>query len=248
MEWRDEGIILSVRPHGETSAIVELFTRDHGRHLGLVRGGRSRRNRPILQLGNHVDATWRARLAEHLGNLTAELRRGLAAEVMERKVALSGLMSLCALARLLPERDPHPSLYEVTQFVLGYLLDDEVWPALYVRWELALLEELGFGLDLTTCAATGSTDDLVFVSPKTGRAVSRDAGMPYADKLLRLPRFLRKDRRGEHEPSDVVDGLKLTAYFLERDVLLPRGLTMPETRTRLVGYLTSAQAGPQPSV
>jgi len=157
MEWSDEAIILSVRTHGETAAIVDLFTRSHGRHAGLVHGGRSRKARPVLQMGNHVDATWKARLSEHLGHMSVELRRGYAASAMEDAAALAGLTSLCALARLLPERDPHPALYEVTLFVLGFLDDPTVWPALMVRWELALLQELGFGLDLSACAATGRT-------------------------------------------------------------------------------------------
>ena len=160
MNWTDEAIILSVRPHGETAAVVELLTRNHGRHLGLVHGGRSRKARPVLQMGNHVDATWKARLEDQLGHITVELRRAYASEAMEDAQALTALTSLCALSRLLPERDPHPNLYEITLFVLGFLNDDSVWPALMVRWELALLDELGFGLDLTKCAATGSMDDL----------------------------------------------------------------------------------------
>ena len=176
MQWSDEGVILSVRPHGETAAVAEIFTRAHGRHLGLVHGGRSRRLRPVLQTGNHVDAVWKARLAEHLGNVSVELRKGYAAQAMDDPLTLAGLSSLCALAHLLPERDPHPSLFEVTLFVLGYLDEPDVWPALMVRWELALLDELGFGLDLAACASTGSEESLVYVSPKSGRAVSADAG------------------------------------------------------------------------
>ena len=139
MNWSDEGIVLSVRPHGETATVVELLTRQHGRHFGLVHGGRSRRMRPVLQIGNHVEATWKGRLAEHLGYFTTELRKGYAASVMEDPLALAGLTSLCALARLLPERDPHPEIFEVTLFVLSYLNDNSIWPALYVRWELNLL-------------------------------------------------------------------------------------------------------------
>jgi DNA repair protein RecO (recombination protein O) len=171
-------VILSVRPHGETAAVVELFTRSHGRHSGLVHGGRSRKLRPVLQIGNHVDAAWKGRLSEQLGHITLELRRGYAASVLNDGDALSGLTSMSSLTRLLPERDPHPSLYEITLFVLSFLDDASVWPALMVRWEMALLEELGFGLDLAACAATGSTDDLVYVSPKSGRAVSAEAGEP----------------------------------------------------------------------
>lgn len=232
MQWSDEGIILSVRPHGETAAVAEIFTRAHGRHLGLVHGGRSRKLRPVLQTGNHVDATWKARLAEHLGQVSVELRKGYAAQAMEDPLALAGLTSLCSLARLLPERDPHPALFEVALFVLGYLDEPEVWPALMVRWEIALLDELGFGLDLTACAATGSNDNLVYVSPKSGRSVSASAGADYKDRLLALPAFLCKGRQGTPTLDDVVAGLTLTGHFLETRVLIPREQQMPVTRLR----------------
>jgi DNA repair protein RecO (recombination protein O) len=237
MNWSDEGVILSVRPHGETAAVVELFTRTHGRHLGLVHGGRSRKARPVLQIGNHVDVSWKARLSEQLGYMTLELRHGYAAPAMESATALAGLSSLCTLARLMPERDPHPNLYEVTLFVLGYLDDDEVWPALMVRWELALLEELGFGLDLSQCAATGGNDGLIYVSPKSGRAVSASAGEPYKDRLLPLPQFLLAGRQSHVTVEDVVRGLALTGHFLEARVWRPRGEEMPEVRHRLAGLL-----------
>jgi DNA repair protein RecO (recombination protein O) len=237
MNWSDEGVILSVRPHGETAAVVELFTRQHGRHLGLVHGGRSRKSRPVLQIGNHVDATWKARLSEHLGHMVLELRHGYAAPAMESAAALAGLSTLCTLARLMPERDPHPNLYEVTLFVLGYLDDDEVWPALLVRWELALLDELGFGLDLSQCAATGGNDGLIYVSPKSGRAVSASAGEPYKDKLLPLPQFLLAGRQGHVSKADVINGLALTGHFLETRVLRPRDEEMPEVRHRLAALL-----------
>jgi DNA repair protein RecO (recombination protein O) len=161
-----------------------------------------------------------------------ELRKGYAAQAMEDALALAGLSSLCTLARLLPERDPHPSLYEVTLFVLGYLDEADVWPALMVRWELALLEELGFGLDLAACAATGANDNLIYVSPKSGRAVSAAAGEPYKERLLRLPAFLAKGRQGPATSEDVIDGLELTGHFLEARVLGPRDGTMPEARLR----------------
>ena len=168
MQWSDEGIVLSVKPHGETAAIVDLWTRAHGRHMGLVHGGRSRRLRPVLQPGNHIDAAWKARLADQLGTMSVEMRRAFAAETMDDAQALMGLSSITTLTRLLPERDPHPNLYEITLFVLGFLNDATVWPALLVRWEMALLDELGFGLDLSQCAATGSNDQLIYVSPKSG--------------------------------------------------------------------------------
>jgi DNA repair protein RecO (recombination protein O) len=237
MDWNDEGVILSVRPHGETGAVLELFTRRHGRHLGLVHGGRSRRLRPILQTGNHVDATWKARLADNLGHFGVELRKGHAAAVMEDAAALAALTSVAALARLLPERDPHPNLFEVTLFVLGFLDEPQVWPALVVRWELALLEELGFGLDLASCAATGETSDLVYVSPRTGRAVSAQAGEPYRDRLLALPAFLRRDAAGAVTAADVEAGFALTGHFLDARVLRPRDIAMPDARRRLLSYL-----------
>jgi DNA repair protein RecO (recombination protein O) len=238
MQWSDEGVILSVKPHGETAAVAEIFTRAHGRHLGLVHGGRSRRLRPILQTGNHVDAVWKARLAEHLGNVSVELRKGYAAQAMDDPLALAGLSSLCALAHQLPERDPHANLFEVTLFVLGYLDEPEVW--------LALLDELGFGLDLATCAATGVRENLVYVSPKSGRAVSADAGAPYKERMLSLPAFLAKGRPGRNEPlataADVVAGLELTGHFLETRVLLPREETMPQARQRFAELMARRAA------
>jgi DNA repair protein RecO (recombination protein O) len=237
MQWTDEGIVLSVKPHGETAAVIELWTRAHGRHLGLVYGGRSRRLRPILQAGNHVDATWKARLADQLGHMSIEMRRAFAAETLDDAAALAALSTITTLTRLLPERDPHPNLYEITLFVLGFLGDATVWPALLVRWELALLDELGFGLDLSQCAATGGNDQLIYVSPKTGRAVSASAGEPYRDKLLPLPAFLTKQRTGLVTGDDVRLGFALTGHFLETRVLLPRGESLPQPRARLLAHL-----------
>jgi DNA repair protein RecO (recombination protein O) len=237
MNWSDEGVILSVRAHGETAAVVEILTRAHGRHMGLVHGGRSRKQRPVLQIGNHVDATWKARLADHLGHMNLELIRGYAAGAMDDPAALAGLTSLCTLARLLPERDPHPNLYEVTLFVLAYLDDASVWPALLARWELALLDELGVGLDLTQCAATGINDDLIYVSPKTGRAVSASAGEPYRDRLLTLPPFLLPGRRAAVTQGDIESAFALSGHFLETRVFQPRGEQIPDARTRLLTLL-----------
>jgi len=237
MEWSDEAVVLSVRPHGETAAVAELFTRAHGRHLGLVHGGRSRRLRPLLQTGNHVSATWKARLADNLGHLTLELLEPHAAKLLDDPSALAALGSMASLARLLAERDPHPSLFEVTLFVLGFMGDRDVWPALLVRWELALLEELGFGLDLTTCAATGGSDDLVYVSPRTGRAVSREAGAPYAERLLALPGFLAPAGIRTASREDVRAGFALTGYFLEARILRPREMVLPDARQRMLSYL-----------
>jgi DNA repair protein RecO (recombination protein O) len=241
MQWTDEAIVLSVRPHGETAAVVELLTREHGRHLGFVHGGRSRKLRPVLQTGNHVDATWQARLEVQVGAVTLELRRGFAAEVMDSAKALAGLASLCALARTLPERDPHPNLFEVTQFVLGFMDSDDIWPALLVRWEMALLEELGFGLDLSACASTGATTDLIYVSPKSGRAVSRAAGAPYHDRMLALPAFLTGKMDGTLAPADLAEGFSLTGHFLATRVFNPRQEALPEPRERLLGLLAAAR-------
>lgn len=237
MDWTDEGIVLSARPQSEANAVVELLTREHGRHLGLVRGGRSRRQRPVLQPGNRVKASWRARLSEHLGTYAIELLDARAALVLDDRVALAGLSTLCALARLLPERDPHGPLYDAATLVLSHVGDSDIWPGLLVRWELELLNQLGFGLDLASCAATGAEQDLAFVSPKSGRAVSTDAGRPYRDKLLRLPRFLVAAGVEAPTPQDILAGFALTGHFLQSHVFAPRGLAMPEPRERLVAAM-----------
>jgi DNA repair protein RecO (recombination protein O) len=236
MDWSDEGIFLSAKPLGEANAVAELFTLGHGRHLGLVRGGRSRRMRPLLQPGNLLRVTWRARLSEHLGGFNLELVEAHAARILDDKRALAAIGSLSGLVRLLPERDPHPELYASTLRVLRAFDDTEIWPARLVRWELQLLQELGFGLDLSVCAATGVSADLAYVSPRSGRAVSRHAGLPYGSKLLKLPAFLL-DGAAPAGEGDIVAGFALTGHFLERDVLKPHGLAMPQARERLIGLL-----------
>ncbi|NBN78205.1 DNA repair protein RecO [Microvirga tunisiensis] len=248
LEWTDEGVLLSTRAQGESSAVIEVMTRDHGRHLGLVRGGRSRRLAPLLQPGNSLQVTWRARLADQLGVMTVEaltLRAGL---LLGDPIGLYGLQHLAALARLLPERVAHAGAHEALTLVLDHLGEPLIVAPLIVRFELELLAELGFGLDLGRCAATGQTHDLAYVSPKSGRAVSRDAGAPYRERLLPLPSFLVA---GERQPGseinfrDVANGLKLTRFFLDRDVLSPRGLSLDQTREGLTGALARAfaQAG-----
>ena len=236
MDWSDEGIFLSAKPLGEANAVAELLTLAHGRHLGLVRGGRSRRIRPLLQPGNLIRVTWRARLSEHLGGFNVELIEAHAARVLDDAAALAAIGTITGLARLLPERDPHPELYAATLVVIRAFDDAKVWPARLVRWELQLLQELGFGLDLSECAATGIDADLAYVSPRSGRAVSRDAGQPYCDRLLKLPAFLLDDTTPANE-ADIVVGLALTGHFLTRDVLEPHGLTMPQARDRLITLL-----------
>ncbi|WP_427022942.1 DNA repair protein RecO [Aureimonas ureilytica] len=229
MEWREEGIVLGVRRQGETSAVAEVMTRERGRHLGLVRGGRSRRLQPVLQPGNQVEATWRARLDEHLGFMTVEPVQLRAARLMESAVGLHGIQLLAAHIRLLPERDPHPRLYDAIQTIVAHLEEPLLAGALILRFEVMLLEDLGFGLDLETCAASGRRDDLVYVSPKSGRAVSREAGEPWKDRLLPLPPFLA----GEAEaPSAATlhQGFRMTRFFLARHVWEPRALEEPVSR------------------
>jgi DNA repair protein RecO (recombination protein O) len=228
MEWRDEGVILGTRGHGETSAIIEVLTAEHGRCLGLVRGGRSRRLRPVLQAGNLVQLQWYARLEEHLGTYQVEPLNLRAGFILDDQFRLAGLTVLTALARILPEREPHPKLYEASRIVLEAMDNDAIWPALLVRWEMGLLDELGFGLDLAKCAATGSIENLTFVSPRSGRAVSHGAGLPYEAKLFALPSFLNGG--GEPLVADVVAGLRLTGHFLERHVFGPRAIAMPASR------------------
>jgi DNA repair protein RecO (recombination protein O) len=233
MEWTEDGIVLAARRHGESSAIVQLFTRGRGRHAGLVRGGAGMRARGVYQPGNLVEARWRGRLAEHLGGFTCELVRGNAAAVLDDPLRLAGLVSACAIAEsTLPERHPYPALYDAFLALIDALTGDASWPAVYVRWELGLLDELGFGLDLTKCAGTGETGDLAWVSPKTGRAVSRAAGEPYRDRLMPLPGFLTGG--GRAAPGDIRDGLRLTGAFLDRHLYAPHERALPPARERFV--------------
>ncbi|MBV8752300.1 MAG: DNA repair protein RecO [Hyphomicrobiales bacterium] len=234
MEWTDEGIVLGTRRHGEANAIAEVMTQAHGRHLGLVRGGAGSRMRPVLQPGNAVRATWRARLDEHLGHFAIEGLRLRAAELLMAAHALYGVTHLAALCRLLPERDPHPLVHADLIAVLD-CVDDPVAVAVAVaRFELMLLAELGFGLDLSRCAATGVADDLGYVSPKSGRAVSRSAGEPWHDRLLPLPAFLLDDRPVRPSAGELADGFAVTGFFLGRYVFEPRGQQAPDARERFI--------------
>lgn len=238
MQWTDEGLVIAVRPHGESSVILELLTDRHGRHLGIVRGGRSRRLRPALQLGNRLAATWRARLDEHLGNFSVELVAARAGTLMQGAAGLYGITYLSVLARLLPERDPHPATALAADFVAEHIADTEAGPALLARFEMHLLAELGYGLDLSACAATGTRDDLAFVSPKSGRAVSRSAGEPWADRLFALPAFLIEEEEGPPpSPADVAAAYRLAGFFLMRDVFEPRGMAVPEARAAYLALL-----------
>jgi DNA repair protein RecO (recombination protein O) len=240
MQWTGEGLIIGVRRHGESSVIAEVMVAGRGRHLGLIRGGRSQKYAAALQAGNSVALTWRARLEEHLGTFVLEVSHSRAADLIADRTRLYAAQLLCEHLRLLPERDPNDRLLAL---VLGLL--DQPAAALGVelaRFELTLLEELGFGLDLSHCAATGATTGLTHVSPKTGRAVSRAAAAPYADRLFRLPAFLL-DSYATPSPGDVAAAFALTGHFLDRHLWTPRDLDPPPTRDVLVEIFVRQDAG-----
>ncbi|OAN78443.1 DNA repair protein RecO [Sulfitobacter sp. EhC04] len=234
MEWRGQGILLGVRRHGETSAIIEMFTAAQGRHLGVVRGGTSRKIAPHLQPGAQLDVAWRARLEDHIGAFTVEPLRSRAALVMSDRLALAGLNAVTAiLSFCLPEREAHPGLYRRTERLLDLLGQNEVWPLAYLQWELGLLEEMGYGLDLSSCAVTGTTEKLLYVSPKSGRAVSAKGAGDWADRLLPLPDVLRG--QGEAEDAEIASAFRTTGYFLEAHLARDLGdKPLPEARARFV--------------
>lgn len=236
MEWRDQGALLSVRTHGESAAIIEVFTAAHGRHAGVVRGGASRRIAPLLQPGAQLDVTWRARLDDHIGAFVVEPVKSRAG-VLGDRLGLAGLNAVCAMARMaLPEREPHFGLYGATIAMLDALETAPDWPARYLRWEVLLLEELGFGLDLSTCAVTGARDGLAFVSPKTGRAVSREGAGDWAERLFPLPECLMG--QGPASRAEIGQGLAITGHFLTREMAgLRRSQHLPEARARLIELL-----------
>ena len=247
MEWRDTGFVLAARRHGESALIVELLTREHGRHAGLVRGGQSPRRRAVLQPGNLVAAHWRGRLSEHLGTIDCELVAAHAAPLLDDPDRLAALSAATALlVAALPEREPHSDLYQSFADLLAMLDSPHKWAAAYVGWECDLLAALGFGLDLARCAATGATDDLAYVSPRSGCAVSREAGRRYHVKLLPLPAFLWRDATAE--PADIAAGLTLTRHFLLHHLLEPQGGRMPEARERLMQRMRRLAAASQPLV
>lgn len=234
MEWRDDGVLLAVRPYCERDAILDILTAEHGRRLGLMRGGASRRRAAELQPGAQLSVTHRARLESHLGSLSVEASAMRAGRLLDDPFALAGLSAVAAmLATTLPEREPQPILYPQSVALLDAMRDPATWPGLYGEWELALLCELGFGLDLATCAATGSSQELIWVSPRSGRAVSRAAGEPYADKLLPLPAFLRLG--GPADASEFSQALALTGHFFRKWIKPALGVSEPPARLRLVG-------------
>jgi DNA repair protein RecO (recombination protein O) len=224
--------VLATRRHGESALIAELLTREHGRHAGLVRGGQSPRRRALFQPANHILAHWRGRLPEHLGSFDCELVEAHAVRFLDDPDRLATITAAIALLlAALPEREPNAELYQSFATLLAALHSGEAWPKHYVEWEIGLLSTLGFGLDLARCVVTGSAEDLAYVSPRTGRAVSRAAAAPYRDKLLPLPAFLWCDSPAERR--DIAAGLALTGYFLLHHLLEPHGRHMPEARERL---------------
>lgn len=238
MEWRDVGALLNVRKHGEGSAIIEVFTREHGRHAGIVRGGGSRKMAPILQPGAQLSVEWKARLEEHLGAFTVDPIKSRAASIMSDRGALAAMGAISALLTVcLAEREVHEALYLRTENLLDALGEEPDWAARYALWELALLRDAGFGLDFSECAATGVTQDLIYISPKSGRAVSRDGGKDWADRLLPLPRFLRLDDPVV-DPDQVREALRTTGYFIENWLMPELGKQVPDTRERLVTQLS----------
>lgn len=240
MHWADEAIILSAKKHGESSAVARVFAQKHGVFAGVIKGINSKTNRGIVQPGNIVNVTWNARLSEHLGMFKIEMAESVAAHMMHDAQKLAALSSACTLIEsAMPERHPYPKLYKEFQAFLIGLKTSESWLEEYVRLELFILAESGFGLDLSQCAATGSTENLVYVSPKSGRAVSKKAGEPYKDKMLKLPEFLRHSRKSENT-EDIIDGLDLIGYFLEHWLFAPHNRKLPASRRRLIQALSKA--------
>lgn len=236
IEWQDDGIILRATPHGETAVVVSLLTREHGRHMGLVQGGQSKTRQAFLQPGQHVAANWRARLSDQLGNYALEASAAYPAGVLDNGEALAGLSSACAVAdAALPEREAHPAIYEGLSALIE-TFSSPIWPYAYVRWELGVLAELGYGINLSACALTGAIEGLTHVSPKTGRAVCGAAAGPYVDRLLPLPAFLVQG--GEVSDDAVADGLRLTGFFLEKSVFAVHHAPLPAARLRLLERLS----------
>lgn len=240
MEWRQSAIILDCRPYGETSTIAHVLTRDRGRFAGLVRGGRGKRLRGILQPGNQVDAIWRARLEDQLGNLTIEPEQDRAARHLSDTVRLAGLTAACALVQqTIPEREAHPTIYDGLAALLDAMDETDLWPIGLVHFELGLLRELGYGLDLAACAVTGVVDELTHVSPKTGRAVSAEVAAPYKERLLPLPPFLL-DRAIVPDVESLLSAFRLTGFFLNSHVLGPTDRHLPQARDRMLDRLVQS--------
>jgi DNA repair protein RecO (recombination protein O) len=240
MEFEDEAFVLAARVHGETGAIVELLTAQHGKWAAHIAGGASRKMRPTLQAGSRALVRYRARVSDQLGSAQLEAAGEGPSALFDEPLALAGLSAAAAVAAgALPEREPHPGAFLAFEALTSALMEPDIWPAVFVRFEAGLLQDLGFGLDLSKCAATGSTDDLVWVSPRTGRAVSRAAGEPYKDRLLPLPGFLLSSQ-SRLEPGDIGRGLDITAHFLEAFIFNPMNKPLPPARLWLVDRLKEA--------
>ncbi len=242
MEWQDQGIVLSAKRHGETSAVVSVLTRDNGVHSGLVRGGWGKRSRHMVEPGNRVHARWRGRLAEHLGSYTLEVERSFSATLMTEPLYLSAMTSALALSQgSMAEREAHPQAFDGLSALLG-ILDSQAdfpdWQSAYVKWELGLLGELGYGLDFSKCAATGDTENLIYVSPKSGRAVSKASGDPYRNSMLPLPRFVKLSGGVATSVDDIVSGLRLSGHFLQRHVFNMGGRHLPQARGRFIARIS----------
>lgn len=239
MDFTDDAFVLSARAHGDTGVVVELLTAEHGRRAAYVAGGASRKMKPFLQAGARVTADYRARTSDHLGSARLEPVGEGPSALFDDPLALTGLAAAAAVVQgALPEREPHPGAFLAFEALMSAFALPDVWPAIFVRFEAGLLEDLGFGLDLSRCAVTGSMDDLVWVSPRTGRAVSREAGAPYADKLLRLPPFLLGAQAGLSD-GDVRDGLALTGHFLEQFVFHAQNRPLPPARVWMLERLAN---------
>ena len=236
MEWRSDGILLATRKHGETSLIIDTFCPKHGRYLGVVKGGTSRKFAPILQVGAQLDLTWRARLQDHLGSFKVELVRARLVNAMSDRVLTAGLMAVSTiLSGVLPERQAYDEFYRTTEDLLDLLNQPDIWPLAYLHWELELLTVLGYGLDLSKCAVSGNTDNLRYVSPRTGRAISEDSAAEWAPKLLHLPPIILK---GPDSADGILDGLKLTGYFLTKKVFSELSVKSPVAeRQRFIDLL-----------
>ena len=240
MEFEDDAFVLSARAHGEAGAIVEFLTARHGRHAAHVAGGASRKMKPFLQAGARVSLRYRARISEQLGSATLEPVGEGPSALFDDPLALAGIAAAAAIAAgALPEREPHPGAFLAFESLSGAFASPDIWPAVFVRFEAGLLAELGFGLDLSKCAATGATDDLIYVSPKTGRAVCRAAGEPYHERMLALPPFLLS-AQGRLSPGDIGAGLALTAHFLEAFIFGPMNRPLPPARLWLLDRLSDA--------
>ena len=238
MEWIDEAIVLSTKRYGETSLIANLMTSKHGKHAGLIRGGSNKRFRGLYQTGNEVQARWRSRLSEHLGVFNCELKKANAADFLEHPLKLAALSSACSVIEFaLPEREVFHGTYLGLKILISSLKNENIWPIIYIKLELGLLKELGFGLDLLSCAATGSKQNLIYISPKSGRAVSEQAGKKYHKKLLKLPQFLL-DTSLEVTQSDIHEALKITGFFLQQNNIGSEYRNFPPARLRFIQKLT----------